>query len=79
MSILSDDGSWELHEGEWVIDKRNKKWVAEGAKISQLCDFDDGYWELIDGQWSPTEKQTIALQNGLLLMELIPRCDILLC
>ena len=65
-SILSDDGFWELHEGEWVATEKQKIALAEGAKPHNYAPVisDDGYWELIDGQWSPTEKQTIALQNG---------------
>jgi len=65
-SILSDDGFWELHEGEWVATEKQKIALAEGAKPHNYVPVisDDGYWELIDGQWSPTEKQTIALQNG---------------
>ena len=64
--ILSDDGFWELSEGEWVPTEKQKLALDDGATPHDYAPVisDDGYWELVEGQWSPTEKQTIALDNG---------------
>ena len=64
--ILSDDGFWELSEGEWLPTEKQKVALEEGATPHDYVPVisDDGYWELVEGQWSPTEKQITALNNG---------------
>ena len=64
--ILSDDGFWELSEGEWQPTEKQKVALEEGATPHDYVPVisDDGYWELVEGQWSPTEKQITALNNG---------------
>jgi hypothetical protein len=64
--IVSDDGFWELSEGEWVPTEKQKLALEDGAKPHDYAPVisNDGYWELVEGQWSPTEKQSIALHNG---------------
>ena len=64
--IVSDDGFWELSEGEWVPTEKQKVALDDGATPHDYGPVisDDGYWELVEGQWFPTEKQISALNNG---------------
>ena len=32
--------------------------------MSGLIISDDGFWQLVNGEWIPTEKQTLAIENG---------------
>ena len=63
---ISDDGFWQLEDGEWAATEMQKEALRQGAKphdqITVLSE--DGFWELIDNDWKPSQKQKEALNKG---------------
>ena len=63
---ISEDGFWQLEDGEWIATEMQKEALQQGAQphdqITVLSE--DGFWELIDNDWKPSQKQKEALNKG---------------
>ena len=63
---ISEDGFWQLEDGEWIATEIQKEALQQGAQphdqITVLSE--DGFWELIDNDWKPSQKQKEALNKG---------------
>ena len=63
---ISEDGYWQLVDGEWVATEMQKEALRQGVRTHDYVPVfsEDGFWELIDGDWKPSEKQIEALAEG---------------
>jgi len=63
---ISEDGFWQLEDGEWIATEMQKEALQQGVQphdqITVLSE--DGFWELIDKDWKPSQKQIEALNKG---------------